>query len=72
MQTVVLKKITCKGTLRQVFYLSEAPSLPLDRVVSKSHPCNHNQNYETGNVEVTIVFFVLRIVPVSSNETVGL
>jgi hypothetical protein len=24
-----LKKLTCKGTLRQVFYLSEAPSPPM-------------------------------------------
>jgi hypothetical protein len=24
-----IKKFTCKGTLRQVFYLSEAPSPPL-------------------------------------------
>jgi hypothetical protein len=24
-----LKKLTCKGTLRQVFYLSEAPSRPM-------------------------------------------
>ncbi len=23
------KKLTCKGTLLQVFYLSEAPSLPM-------------------------------------------
>jgi hypothetical protein len=23
-----LKKLTCKGTLRQMLYLSEAPSLP--------------------------------------------
>ncbi len=24
-----LKKFTCKGTMRQVFYLSEAPSPPM-------------------------------------------
>jgi hypothetical protein len=26
--------------------MSEAPSPSIDRVVSKSHPSNHNQNYE--------------------------
>jgi hypothetical protein len=40
------KKMSCKGTLQQVFYLSETPSPPLDRVVSKVHPFNYNQNYE--------------------------
>jgi hypothetical protein len=29
MPNVVEKKLTCKGTLRQVFYLSEAPSPPM-------------------------------------------
>jgi hypothetical protein len=28
-----LKKLTCKGTLRQVFYLSEAPSPPMTPLI---------------------------------------
>jgi hypothetical protein len=29
-----LKKLTCKGTLQQVFYLSEAPSPPYDPILT--------------------------------------
>jgi hypothetical protein len=48
-----LKKLTCKGTLRQVFYLAEAPSPPMNPYTPPPYTLSPYSHREGGGGELT-------------------